>query len=146
MPGGVDPIYQQQQQQYFYNKGLERAKKAQRERKVSRVKPGFVLAVAFVLVLAALFVLLGGLGIFDHQHVMVDGISYRIGSGGNNLAEKFAEFGLIIHPANDTAYHIFLCHTLQTNAYSPVFCYIGKIRRNKNISGGSGRYSFLSFL
>ena len=69
MPGGVDPIYQQQQQQYFYNKGLERAKKAQRERKVSRLKPGFVLAVAFVLVLAVLFVLLGGLGIFDHQHV-----------------------------------------------------------------------------
>ena len=84
MPGGVDPIYQQQQQQYFYNKGLERAKKAQRERKVSRLKPGFVLVIAFVLVLAALFVLLGGLTIFDYQHVMVDGISYRIGSGGEN--------------------------------------------------------------
>ena len=102
MPGGVDPIYQQQQQQYFYNKGLERAKKAQRERKVSRVKPGFILAVAFVLVLAALFVLLGGLGIFDHQHVMVDGISYRIGSGGENsvvvtMDEGFIEAGTLFY-------------------------------------------------
>ena len=102
MPGGVDPIYQQQQQQYFYNKGLERAKKAQRERKVSRVKPGFILAVAFVLVLAALFVLLGGLTIFDHQHVMVDGISYRIGSGGENsvvvtMDEGFIEAGTLFY-------------------------------------------------
>ena len=105
MPGGVDPIYQQQQQQYFYNKGLERAKKAQREKKVSRVKPGFILAVAFVLVLAALFVLLGGLGIFDHQQVMVDGISYRIGSGGENsvvvsMDAGFAEAGTLFYTEN----------------------------------------------
>ena len=100
--GTIDPNYQKAQQQYFYNKGLERAKKAQRERKVSRLKPGVILAVAFVLVLAALFVLLGGLGIFDHQHVMVDGISYRIGSGGENsvvvtMDEGFIEAGTLFY-------------------------------------------------
>ena len=102
MPGGVDPIYQQQQQQFFYGKGLERAKKAQRERRVSRVKPGVILAVSFVLVLAVLFLPLGGLSIFDYQHVMVDGISYRIGSGGENsvvvsMDEGFVEAGTLFY-------------------------------------------------
>ena len=101
MPGGVDPIYQQQQQQFFYNKGLERAKKAQRERKVSRVKPGVILAIAFVLAVVVLFLLCGGLGIFDYNHVMVDGISYRRGSGEKDivvsLEEGFVEAGKLYY-------------------------------------------------
>ena len=101
MPGGVDPIYQQQQQQFFYNKGLERAKKAQRERKVSRVKPGVILAIAFVLAVVVLFLLCGGLGIFDYDHVMVDGISYRRGSGEKDivvsLEEGFVEAGKLFY-------------------------------------------------
>ena len=101
MPGGVDPIYQQQQQQFFYNKGLERAKKAQRERKVSRVKPGVILAIAFVLAVVVLFLLCGGLGIFDYDHVMVDGISYRRGSGEKDivvsLEEGFVEVGKLYY-------------------------------------------------
>ena len=71
-------------------------------RALSRSIVCFILAVAFVLVLAALFVLLGGLGIFDHQHVMVDGISYRIGSGGENsivvsMDEGFIEAGTLFY-------------------------------------------------
>ena len=101
MPGGIDPIYQQQQQQFFYNKGLERAKKAQRERKVSRVKPGVILAIAFVLAVVVLFLLCGGLGIFDYDHVMVDGISYRRGSGEKDvvvsLEEGFVEAGKLVY-------------------------------------------------
>ena len=101
MPGGIDPIYQQQQQQFFYNKGLERAKKAQRERRVSRVKPGVILAIAFVLAVVVLFLLCGGLGIFDYDHVMVDGISYRRGSGEKDvvvsLEEGFVEAGKLVY-------------------------------------------------
>ena len=100
--GYIDPIYQQQQQQYFYNKGLERAKKAQRERKVSRIKPGVILVIAFVLAAALLFVLCGGLTIFDYSHVMVDGVSYRIGTGGEDsvvvsMEEGFVEAGKLYY-------------------------------------------------
>ncbi len=90
----IDPIYQQQQQQYFYNKGLERAKRAQRERKNSRVKLWLVLVIVFVLAVAAVFVLGGGLGSFSYHHVKVDGIIYRIGTETViSLDKEFDEAG-----------------------------------------------------
>ena len=102
MPGGVDPIYQQQQQQFFYNKGLERAKKAQRERKSSKVKLWMVLLIVFVVAAAAIFVLSGGLSFRDYRHVMVDGVNYRIGSGGEDsvvvsMEEGFVEAGKLFY-------------------------------------------------
>ena len=92
MAGGVDPIYQQQQQQFFYNQGLEKAKKAQRERKSSKVKLGVVLAVVFVLG--------GGLSFAGSHHVMVDGISYRIGNEDSvviSMDEGFTEAGKLFY-------------------------------------------------
>ena len=74
----IDPIYQQQQQQYFYKLGLERAKTAQKERKTSRVKLGAILLPVLALAIVAVFILSGGLRSLDSHHVMVDGISYRI--------------------------------------------------------------------
>ena len=74
----IDPIYRQQQQQYFYKLGLERAKAAQKERKASRVKLGAVLLPVLALAIAAVFILGGGLRPLAGHHVMVDGISYRI--------------------------------------------------------------------
>ena len=74
----IDPIYQQQQQQYFYKQGLERAKTAQKERKASRVKLGAILLPVFALAIAAIFILGGGLRPLGSHHVIVDGISYRI--------------------------------------------------------------------
>ena len=103
MPGGVDPIYQQQQQQYFYSKGLERAKKAQRERKNSRVKLWVVLVIVFVLAAAIVFVLSGGLSFTDSHHVMVDGISYRIGGEDSvvvSMEEGFVEAGKLYYTEN----------------------------------------------
>ena len=100
--GYIDPIYQQQQQQYFYNKGLERAKKAQRERKNSKVKLWVVLAVVFATAAAVVFVLSGGMSFADSGHVMVDGTSYRIGSGGEDsvvvsMEEGFVEAGKLFY-------------------------------------------------
>ena len=100
MPGGVDPIYQQQQQQYFYSKGLERAKKAQREGKSSKVRLWVVLVVVFVLAAAAVFVLGGGLSSAGSHHVMVDGISYRIGSEDSivvSIEEGFTNAGKLYY-------------------------------------------------
>ena len=102
MAGGVDPIYQQQQQQYFYNKGLERAKKAQREGKTSKVKLWAVLLIVFLLAAAIIFILSGGPMIFaGHRHVMVDGISYRVGEGGEDVVvsmeEGFTEAGKLYY-------------------------------------------------
>ena len=100
MAGGVDPIYQQQQQQFFYNQGLEKAKKAQRERKSSKVKLGVVLAVVFVLAAAFVFVLGGGLSFAGSHHVMVDGISYRIGNEDSvviSMDEGFTEAGKLFY-------------------------------------------------
>ena len=100
MAGGVDPIYQQQQQQFFYNQGLEKAKKAQRERKSSKVKLGVVLAVVFVLAAAFVFVLGGGLSFAGSHHLMVDGISYRIGNEDSvvvSMDEGFIEAGTLFY-------------------------------------------------
>jgi len=77
--GTIDPNYQKAQQQYFYNLGLERAKKAQREHKTSRGKTGVILAIVFLAAVAVVFVLSGGLDFLGYHHVRVDGISYRIG-------------------------------------------------------------------
>ena len=92
----IDPIYRQQQQQYFCKLGLERAKAAQKERKTSRVKLGVVLSVVFVLAIAAVFVLSGGLRVFASHHVIVDGISYRIEEEKGTVVSRdkgFAEAG-----------------------------------------------------
>lgn len=98
MAGGVDPIYQQQQQQYFYNKGLERAKKAQRERKSSKVKMWVILVIVFIAAVAAVFVLSGGLSFLDYHHVKVDGISYRIGvEPVVSMDRGFAEAGMLVY-------------------------------------------------
>ena len=98
MAGGVDPIYQQQQQQFFYNQGLEKAKKAQREHKSSKVKLWVVLVVVFVLAAGLVFVLGGGLSFIGYRHVKVDGISYRIGDKFVvSREEGFAEAGTLAY-------------------------------------------------
>jgi len=74
----IDPIFQQQQQQYFYNKSLERAKQAQREKKRSRLRLGVILGIVFIAAFAVVFVLGGGLRTVGSHHVIVDGISYRV--------------------------------------------------------------------
>ena len=92
----IDPIYQQQQQQYFYKLGLERAKTAQKERKASRVKLGAALLLVFALAIAAVFILGGGMRPLTSHHVMVDGISYRIAEEKGvviSREEGFAEAG-----------------------------------------------------
>ena len=64
--------------------------------------PVLILAGAFVLAAVVLFLLLGGLSIFDHNHVMVDGISYRVGTGGEDsvvvsMEEGFVEAGKLYY-------------------------------------------------
>ena len=95
MAGGVDPIYQQQQQQFFYNQGLEKAKKAQRERKNSKVKLGVVLVIVFVLAVAFVFVVGGGFNFLGYRHIKVDGVSYRVGDQVVSRDEGFAEAGTL---------------------------------------------------
>ena len=97
--GYIDPIYQQQQQQYFYNKGLERAKKAQREHRTFAVKPKAVLMIVLILVLAGglFFALSGVLSRRSSSHVRVDGILYRVGDQVVSMDEGFASAGELVH-------------------------------------------------
>ena len=91
----IDPNYQQQQQQFFYAKGLERAKNAQREGKRSRIPLALVVGGTLVLALLLFLFLSGALSRSGAHYLMVDGIRYRVEEGAVrvSLEEGFTQAG-----------------------------------------------------
>lgn len=85
----VDPIYQAQQQQFFYGQGLATAKKAQKTKNVRTWVP--VVIVCSGLVLALLLLLFFTGAFFPHEKIYVNGTAYRLDSDSYGMSDSIPE-------------------------------------------------------